>query len=174
MYGPTRSGPEAHPLAVDPAFIWTANATGQSHLLSWHSISQAYLRCQTVHNSGINKLAGASFHELSSQERYSLATLRIYCLNGVYSVSSDPAQVAHGDNLTIIPPEGTTPGCLLCFNSDFCGKTSWLLTSSHEFDLSDQAAGTSWSYDIYDPSASCPNAGIRSTAHSIQIDGSSR
>ena len=103
-----------------------------------------------------------------------MATLNINRITGGYSVSSDPAHVPQGGKLTIIPPEGSPPGCLLCFSSDFCGQTSWLLTSSHEFDLSHQAAGASWSYDIYDPSATCPSSFKRSVSHSIQVDDSSR
>jgi hypothetical protein len=103
-----------------------------------------------------------------------MTTLRITRTNGGYSVSSDPTHVPQGDKLTIIPPETPPAGCLLCFSSDFCGKTSWLLSSSQEFDLSQQAEGTSWSYDIYDSSDTCPSVFKRSTPHSIQIDGGSR
>lgn len=96
-------------------------------------------------------------------------TLTISLNDGVYSVSSDPAEVTEGGELSINVPTGPPVGCLICVDHDLGGATSHVLTANKTFDLKDKAVGTTWGYDVFGPTATCPVVKKRNAAHSIQI-----
>lgn|SRR5487761_1228734 len=103
-----------------------------------------------------------------------MATLTITESDGVYSVSPDPITVPEGGSLTIVVPVGPPAGCLICLDKDLGGSRSHALTQDKTFDLKDKPANTVWGYDVFAPTASCPEVRKRNAAHSIQVGSGKR